>query len=299
MAETQSKTRQSKAASQDAETNTEDKSSSPSGSRKRCFVVAPIGPEGSDIRKRSDQILRYVVEPVVTSLGYENPIRADRISDPGLITQQVINHLLEDELIIADLTGNNPNVFYELAVRHAVRKPFIQLMSAGETLPFDVSDQRTIPIDHRDLDSVDAAKNEMMRQILAVEKTDEPVDSPLSFSIDLQVLRRSDDPSDKSNAEILDLLQQIISVNHRTYTAVRSPQARIDRSADAVAFHRMIERLAGEGRIRPEDLATLITSGTSGSHDAWVRDLMALTEPSSPPPLSSRRSPFDDEEPPF
>ena len=55
--------------------------------KKVCFAVTPIGGEGSDIRRRSDQILRYVIEPVAAELDYET-IRADKISQPGMITDQ-------------------------------------------------------------------------------------------------------------------------------------------------------------------------------------------------------------------
>src|SRR5947209_17192970 len=112
-------------------------------SSKKCFVIAPIGELGSPERKRSDVIYKYVISPAVESCEYK-PLRADRIPDPGIITQQVIQHIVEADLVIADLTGRNPNVFYELAICHALRKPFIQLLQSGEILPFDVASTRTI-----------------------------------------------------------------------------------------------------------------------------------------------------------
>ena len=70
---------------------------------KSCFVIAPIGNEGSDTRKRSDQILRHIIDPVVVGCGYSTALRADRISESGRITQQVIQHVTDDDLVIADL----------------------------------------------------------------------------------------------------------------------------------------------------------------------------------------------------
>ncbi len=113
--------------------------------KKSCFVIAPIGKDDSDTRRRSDMLLEHVFMPALVPVGYE-VIRADRISEPGSITLQVLNHILEADLVIADLTDHNPNVFYELAVRHALNKGVIHVICAGQVIPFDIADLRTIHI---------------------------------------------------------------------------------------------------------------------------------------------------------
>jgi hypothetical protein len=178
------------------------------GKPKICFVIAPIGAEGSNDRIRSDQVLKHVIAPSARECGYE-PIRADQISEPGIITSQVIQHVVEDPLVIADLTGRNPNVFYELALRHAVKKAVVQIIHATETIPFDVAASRTIHVDHHDLDSVAKAREEIVRQIRSVEKNPGEVDTPISVAVELQSLRKSDNPLEKSNAEIITMLQEI------------------------------------------------------------------------------------------
>mgnify|MGYP003877561775 CR=1 FL=1 len=92
-----------------------------------CFVISPIGAEDSETRRRSDQLYDYIITPVVDVLGF-NPTRADKISESGDITVQIIDHLIKDDLVIADLSEHNPNVFYELAIRHVTNKPVILLM---------------------------------------------------------------------------------------------------------------------------------------------------------------------------
>ena len=173
-----------------------------------AFVISPIGEPDSPTRKRADQILNYVIEPVVSEFGYK-AIRADKISKPGVITSQIIDHLLNDHLVIADLTGRNPNVFYELAVRHTVRKPIIQMIQEGERIPFDVSTTRTIQINHEDLTSVDKATKELRRQIEAVEKNPTLVDSPISMAVDLQSLKQSSDPESKTIVDLSTAIQEI------------------------------------------------------------------------------------------
>ena len=176
---------------------------------KICFVIAPIGEDGSDVRKRSNQVLEHIIKPAADTSGYGEVVRADTISAPGLITSQVIQHILDDPMVIADLTGRNPNVYYELAIRHAVRKPVVQIIQAGEPIPFDVSQSRTIQVDHHDLDSAASCRDELIRQISVAEKTPSEVDTPISVTVDLQALRQSDDPLQKSNAEILSMLQDL------------------------------------------------------------------------------------------
>lgn len=175
---------------------------------KKCFVIAPIGDPESDTRKRSDQVLKHVIKPAVSECGYE-AIRADEIDKPGIITSQVIQHVVDDPLVIADLTERNPNVFYELAIRHALRKPFIQLMKKGEQIPFDVAATRTIFVDHQDLDSVAEAKKKIVDQIEELEKDPSDIETPISVSLDIQLLRQSEKPEDRSLADLVAAVSNI------------------------------------------------------------------------------------------
>lgn len=143
---------------------------------KICFFIAPVGETDSEIRKRSDQVLKHIIEPVAHECGYK-PLRADQISEPGYITPQIMEYIFESPLVIADLTGGNPNVFYELAVRHVAKKPFVQIINKGEKIPFDIAQMRTIQIDVHNLDSVEEGKKE--------------IQSPLSTIIDINILQPS------------------------------------------------------------------------------------------------------------
>jgi hypothetical protein len=185
-------------------------SDSENAMNKHCFVIAPIGGDGSPERQRSNLVLRHIITPVAVECGYTEPIfRADQISRPGLITNQIIGHLLNDDLVVADLTGKNPNVFYELAIRHATRKPMVQLIQAGEDIPFDVAETRTIQVDHRDLDSVAACKVELKKQIVAVEKDPNLVDTPLSVVVDLQSSRGDQNPVEKILLQLMDRVNEL------------------------------------------------------------------------------------------
>lgn len=150
-----------------------------------------------------------MIRPAVTIYGYE-PIRADHIAKPGLITFQIIEHLTEDELVIADLTGRNPNVYYELAIRHYSNKPYIQIKETTETLPFDIENMRTIDVDYRFVKSMEKCKQYIMKQIEAMEKENFVVQSPITFVSSIKSIGK-DDAQAKINLEILSQIQNLKS----------------------------------------------------------------------------------------
>lgn len=114
-----------------------------------CFVIAPIGnehaPAGSpelSAFEENLEIYEKVILPACARHGIV-PVRADGIADPGEITEQICRHVLQDDIVIADLTGGNANVTYELGIRHLTGKPIIHIGEHGQ-LPFDLSQIRTI-----------------------------------------------------------------------------------------------------------------------------------------------------------
>ena len=175
---------------------------------KTCFVIAPIGADDSPQRKRSDDVLSFVITPAVEQRGYK-VVRADKTSKPGMITTDIFQHLFKDELVIADLTDQNPNVFYELAVRHASQKPVIQLLMDGQSIPFDVAQSRTIFYKYQDIASMFHMQQEIVRQIDVLESDPKDFDNPLSMAVTLRAMRETDNPIATGIAEILSLLQDV------------------------------------------------------------------------------------------
>jgi hypothetical protein len=162
---------------------------------KKCFFIAPIGDEETFVRRRSDQVFNHIIKPAAQECNYDDIIRSDLISEPGIITNQIIDRLFNDELVIADLTGNNVNVIYELALRHAFRKPAIQIKDSQDILPFDIQGTRTISFDYRFFDSVAKCKEDIVKQIKVIESDPNKIESPVAYIIDYHSLRKQDSDS--------------------------------------------------------------------------------------------------------
>lgn len=148
-----------------------------------CFYIAPIGEEGSDVRKHSDLFLSSIVEPALEPFKLQ-VVRADAIDKPGIITRQIIEYIMRARLVVADLSFHNPNVFYELALRHAVKLPIVQIVRASDRVPFDVNQMRTIQIDTTDIYSlvprIDSYRAEISNQVRRALEEDHVVDTPIS-----------------------------------------------------------------------------------------------------------------------
>jgi hypothetical protein len=149
-----------------------------------CFFVSPIGTADSEHRRHADLVMGSLVEPAITSLDLRL-VRADLISQPGVISSQIIDHIVRAPLVIADLSFGNPNVFYELALRHATRRPVVQLIRSADPLPFDVGQFRTVVIDMTDIYSlvpqIDTYRAEIARQCRAALEEGDPAQTPLAL----------------------------------------------------------------------------------------------------------------------
>ncbi len=109
---------------------------------KTCFVITPIGNETDPIRRHVDGIIDAAIIPVLEEFNFE-PRIPHRLSMPGSINKQIIQEIHDCDLVIANLTDKNPNVMYELALRHCLGTPAIMIAEKGTELPFDINNQRT------------------------------------------------------------------------------------------------------------------------------------------------------------
>lgn len=91
-----------------------------------------------------DLVYAEMIQEPVENMGFK-PLRCDQIMQAGSIHKDMFRHIAMDDLAIVDITMLNPNVFYELGVRHALRPSItILIKKRGTTIPFNIQDERVI-----------------------------------------------------------------------------------------------------------------------------------------------------------
>ena len=179
--------------------------------KKKCFVVCPIGEEGSDQREKSNDVFDFIIKQALKEEEYDI-IRADLITKSGKISTQIVDRLLNSDLVIADLSSGNPNVYYELAIRHATKKPFIQIAEEGTKIPFDVADMRTIFYNlnlPRKLFSAINSLEEFSKEIEIDDKI--TFSSPITETINFSEISKTGNPQEKMLANIMNGINNLKS----------------------------------------------------------------------------------------
>ncbi len=108
-----------------------------------CFVMMPFAePIGG--------YYKLIYEVAISKAGLRAVRADDEIFATGKIVDQVWAGITEAKVLVAELTGRNPNVFYELGLAHALEKPVVLVSSNQEDVPFDLQHIRVIYYDVRD-----------------------------------------------------------------------------------------------------------------------------------------------------
>jgi len=195
----------------------------PADFNSECFFIAPIGDDDSEIRKRSDAVRDWVVKPAAEQAASLKTVRADDVGEPGQITAQAVQHCLKAKAAVADLSGGNPNVYYELSVRHGAQLPVVLIAEEGTKLPFDISQSRVIFFDHTDLDSAGRAKEQLQTQIEA-SMTGTP-DNPISDGMRLAELQAGN-VEEQALALVMDRLERLSHTTEQIDQRLRQAERR-------------------------------------------------------------------------
>jgi hypothetical protein len=141
------------------------KDSQASGSKKPVAFVAMC------FDGRLQHVYHKVVKPVLENHGFLC-IRGDEISQTGVLMDQIRDAINHADLVICDLTFENPNVFYELGMAHVLEKSTILTSQSPGNIPFDVRHRRVIPYEDTKIGLLDlrAALVDTLMKMLSIDR---------------------------------------------------------------------------------------------------------------------------------
>lgn len=133
----------------------------------RCFVLRPFGPE-------QQNVWDLAIRPAVEAVGLEAWDGQEERLGSNIVHRDISHLVWHSKLIIAELTGRNPNVMYELGMAHAAKKPVILLLEKGDVPPFDVTHIRYLRYDKFHLHALKLDLISRIRATLAVPQSQRP-----------------------------------------------------------------------------------------------------------------------------
>ena len=157
-----------------------------------CFVIMPFGikPVG-DQKVDFDKIYDGIFEPAIQTVplpegGVLEPRRTDKDFFTGDIGQEMFEYLNHSRFALADITGLNANVMYEIGVRHAVRESGTAIFrQGGVTIPFDINRIKAFPYNYQPEDDA-AASRALIARVLRESLGQNALDSPVQIALKAQ-----------------------------------------------------------------------------------------------------------------
>jgi TIR domain len=136
-------------------------------SRLRCFIIMPLRAEELNI------VYEDFVKPVLENDCDLICERGDDIFGSNIIMDDIEKSITTSHLIVADLTGKNPNVFYEVGISHTLKKPVLLLAQSIDDIPFDLRHRRVLLYEYSPRGCKKLEKNlvENIREMLKKSKS--------------------------------------------------------------------------------------------------------------------------------
>jgi hypothetical protein len=148
--------------------------------KKKCFVIMPFSKAYSLAREQWAEIFEYKIKLAVEESGFGYKCERYELRRAN-ITKAILNELNNAHVVIADLTGKNPNVLWELGVRHTLSKRTILIAQDKKFLPSDLKDYPIILYKYKQTPAdVDKFKREIKDRLEDIEADPENPDSPVA-----------------------------------------------------------------------------------------------------------------------
>lgn len=220
-----------------------------------CFVIMSF--DGW-----SDEYYKLIYQPAVEAAGLV-PRRADDLYRPGTIVADIWCLTKEAKVVLADISGKNPNVLYELGLAHAVAKPAVLVTESMDDVPFDLRSLRVLEYDKNQPAWSKSLKVEITKAIKEALKV--PLEAVLPAFLKIKAMPKNKTVTGQDKA-ILELRKDIDSIRMQMHQYRRRP---IPRRISAEAARILIED--GLASSMPDE-AIFETVVAQGAPERWTRD---------------------------
>ncbi|MFY0629728.1 MAG: response regulator transcription factor [Flavobacteriaceae bacterium] len=160
-----------------------------------CFVIMPFG-------GHFDEYYENIYKPAIEESNLD-PFRADNIYKPSTIIKDIWSLIQSSSIILADLTKKNANVFYELGLSHASKKPVIFIAESMDDVPFDLRAQRVITYNKDNYNWGENLKSKIIKSI------NETLKSPLKSVLPVFLEVEKNEKIPHKTKEFLELRNEI------------------------------------------------------------------------------------------
>ncbi len=227
-----------------------------------CFTIMPFG-------GWFDDYYETVFCPAIESAGLE-PCRADDLYRPSTIVNDIWSYTKRSELVLADLSGKNPNVFYELGLAHALAKPAILVVESMDDVPFDLRALRVIEYDKNSPKWGDLLKEKIEKAIIEVLAS--PTQAVLPAFLDVKEIEERPTVTEQEK-ELISLRQDIEMMRsefRRSQVRAIEPSTRPIRQTLSIGeAQKLTATLINKGL--PDNLVADLVS-YRGAPAEWVKD---------------------------
>jgi hypothetical protein len=218
-----------------------------------CFVIMPFG-------GWLDDYYQGIYCPAINAAGLE-PHRADDLFRPSTIVNDIWAYTKKARLVLADLSGKNPNVFYELGLAHALAKPAILVAESMDDVPFDLRALRVLVYDKNAPDWGRILQEKVQAAVGEVLKTPAEAVLPAFLETKGATPKPTVTPQEK---EVLELRQQVDLLREE----LRSPgRLRPDRSIGPEEARVMVRDYVAMGM--PDEMIVR-RLGPLGPPPSWI-----------------------------
>lgn len=207
-----------------------------SATRPRCFVIMPISDSHGYESGHFGRVYEHILRPAIIQAGF-TPLRADDAVKTDYIVVGIIQQIIDSEMVVCDFSARNPNVMYELGIRHAFNKAVVLLKDRKTERVFDIQGLR-----HTEYDEslrIDSVQKDIARIANAIKETASASGDTVNSVVKLAGIRAAEVPSGLTVSADTSLLLEAIGALDKRLSNVegnRQPQRYFHFAGDEVVF---------------------------------------------------------------